>query len=862
MRSLCYWAYLFGSLWFWGCSGSDLGPGDLGAYELSIYSGDGQGGRAGFPLSDSLVVLVRDLSGSPLEGVAVDWEVRGQPLSGGNVVRGVVSPTRSFTDIEGLASVSWRLGSVAGRNRVSAVVRGLGSVDFEALGRPGPPTSLALRYGDESIDTFELALGDTLRLTALVTDHFGNRNSGVRVGWYSGDEGVVSVDSSGLVRGVGPGSSDISALVGIPGTGDTLRSEVAIRVFVPGRLEITGIEPEVLVPGGAAILSGSGFNPDPAKNIVTVGGHNVAVRSASRDRLVVVLPPSSAFGCEATGPTRVVVRVLGSSASYRQRLAVANRLPELGRGDYLNLVDPRSVECNELPAGGRYLISIYSTARSSTATSSFVLTGGDRVAASDIASAEVSSDLVGMGGDGAEVSDRAGGHLELLEANIELLERFGGEPSPVSRGEGGSGPLASLAPRPLIPGTILQVRVPDIRGDLCEDYRLVRARVVYAGSRGVILEDRASPLAGSLDELYRALGDEFEEVMYPLIEEYFGDPLAYDAGLGGGGKVLMLFSPEVNRFGNVAGFVTSADLIARSRCPSSNEAQIFYAIVPTDAASRSGSRSVSGWYRSIRSTVIHEVKHITSFAERLSRGGRVFEESWLEEATARIAEELWARTIFGYRQGGRTGYESSLYCEIRSGTSECQDAPLVMLTHFTVLSEYLRSTNTLSPLGRARENDWSFYSSGWHLVRWAIDHHADREARFLRELTHETRLSGVENLVARTGKSFAELIGPWSLSLYWDEPTAFGLSNPSWDMYDIYRGLNRDLSGGRGEVYPLIPRSVEFGSFRVGVNRLQGGSSILISLSGVGDGPQLLRLEGGSGGPPPESLRMAILRVE
>ena len=52
----------------------------------------------------------------------------------------------------------------------------------------------------------------------------------------------------------------------------------------------------------------------------------------------------------------------------------------------------------------------------------------------------------------------------------------------------------------------------------CSAGRDVRARVVYAGAKSVVLEDVAAPRAGSMDEQYRLIGDEFDRVKYPLLQ--------------------------------------------------------------------------------------------------------------------------------------------------------------------------------------------------------------------------------------------------------------------------------------------------------------------------------------------------------
>jgi hypothetical protein len=457
-------------------------------------------------------------------------------------------------------------------------------------------------------------------------------------------------------------------------------------------------------------------------------------------------------------------------------------------------------------------------------------------------------------------------HGAILEKNRELVARLGSPRRLAAAGRANRDDLTNTiaaAPQPLTPGAMLSLTIPDTNSsDLCKNSIPVRARVVYAGPKAIVLEDSVAPLAGTMDAKYRDVGLEFEQSMLPILEENFGDPLAFDAEIGGGGRILMLFSPTVNKRAGVLGFVWAGDFFEPSLCAASNEAQIFYAVVPTSSSPGYEGDTVENWHRSMRSTIIHEVKHITSYAERFAGDATAFEERWLEESTAQISEELWARKVFGYTQKGKTEYRESIYCELRPSWPECGSRPMVMLNHFVFTYDYMNSTNTLTPLGGAHESDATYYGSGWLLVRWALDHFAASEPGFLRALTQERSLSGVPNLMARTGKSLPELLGPWSLSLFWDRPTAPGLAHPSWNIYDIYAGLNDDFPDYLTDPYPLSGWQAPFGAFVGDVDELRGGSAALFFIGGTQLGTQLLELQGYGGGAPPASLRMAIMRIE
>lgn len=797
----------------------------------------------------------------------------------------------------------------AGKAGVATIVAATssGSADSAAVHVVQEVAALAIVAESKQVE-----IGDTIRLAVEAYDAAGDPVAGLSVAWVSSAPDIATVDSSGLVLGRLPGRVEISATVRAAAAG--AKSEVTealeIEVVIPSGVYITGITPATLVPGGAATIVGGGFGAMPVDNAVTVQGLPATVVSVSDAALTVTVPSAEQFGCQPTQAVEVSVTVAERAVRRLHPLSAARQLPELEPGAYVNITDAAEVACNEIPlTGGSYLVSVYNTSSAASSSSPFRLVGAagevssvanvlgdstERWPAGDWQGAvrqEIPRlarirDRLGVVARGTRVTGpiepiwsleesdaRAEAHAALLERSREMATRLG-PPRRGRRARGGVngtaspgvvGPMLTIAgaPQPLTVGSVLDLRVPDIKAaNYCHSFIPVRARVVYAGPKAIVLEDSVAPLAGTMDEHYRAVGREYEQTMHAIIEEYFGDPFAFDALTSGVGRVLMLFSPKVNNFGGVAGFVAPSDFYERSTCASSNEAPIFYGIVPTSVGSGYHTDTADWWLWSMPSTVIHEVKHVTSFAERFARNATVFEESWLEESTARISEELYARKIFGYTQLGTTNYRSSIYCEVRIAWPECGSKPLVMRKHFAALYNYMKSTNTLSPLGRTSESDVSFYGSGWLLVRWALDHFGESESAFLRALTQERNSAGVQNLVARTGRSFPELLGPWSLSLYWNRPTAPGLSHPSWDVYDIFAGLNADYPDSYTDSYPLYGWRTSFGSFTSDVNRLNGGTAALYFIDGTQSGPQLLELQGYGGGPLPPSLRMAIMRVK
>ena len=268
------------------------------------------------------------------------------------------------------------------------------------------------------------------------------------------------------------------------------------------------------------------------------------------------------------------------------------------------------------------------------------------------------------------------------------------------------------------------------------------------------------------------------------------------------------------------------------------------------------------WRRSMRGTVMHESKHLAAFAIRFENG-TPFEESWLEESLSRVAEELYARTFAnGATWKANAGYDETVKCEIY----QCDDRPLMMWKHFSVLHQYLRGVDTLTPIGAAANGDFTFYASGWSLVRWAADHYAGDEATWIKDLVRGGQLTGLSNLASRTGRPVGEMLADWALANAVDDipgftPARSQLRFPSWNVTDVFKGLATTYPT-LFSANPLHARAMSFGSFSLPVTKLRSFSSSYFSFEGNQTGSQVIELRGENGGAVPGALRLAIVRVE
>jgi hypothetical protein len=427
---------------------------------------------------------------------------------------------------------------------------------------------------------------------------------------------------------------------------------------------------------------------------------------------------------------------------------------------------------------------------------------------------------------------------------------------------------------------------------------------VYYNGKIAIYEDDATPAGlkasanATMQDYYNRIGDQFNADMEPVLAANFGDVLRRDAITDNNGVLVALFTPLINTtFSGVAGFVVSCDQYPDADAAepavggpyvgtagangASNFGEVFYAYQPTSTGTGFGTVGTPDyWYRTIRSTFIHESKHVTSMAAHVANGAPLQEEAWLEEGTARHSEELWGRTaVDGLAWKGNTGYGTlanpiNVYCDVRPTFAEClantRRPAVVMQRHFSSLYTQMFGTNArlLSPFGPTpSDNAAYFYAVSWSLARYAIDRYGASDAAFLTALTQSTT-TGTTNLAARTGVPTDRLLGGWALSLAVDDYPGLAspgvdIQMPTWNFRSIYQGLNTDFPGTYTLSYPLQPASFTFGAFApVNVATMYGGGALWYQVSGTHTQPQLVRLLGNGGGSLPSTVRIAIARVE
>lgn len=718
-----------------------------------------------------------------------------------------------------------------------------------------------------SVANASLEVGDTLYLTAVLRDARGTTIAGRSVAWTSENESIVTVSAAGMVVARAIGSANVVA------AGDGRTATIPIAVAGSVGPFIDAVSPDTIVPGATLTITGRELTAGGVPT-VTIAGVAAGIASSSPTQIVLQAPSAPALGCTptqraalavTTGP-RTRTRLHPMKTAVRRTLAV---------GESITMLDAASVLCNELVGAGRYIMSVFNTSAALSSTTGLRVRGA--VATTNAAISFSSSSLAqrvvpasvvpGTRVDDALLSaDRE--HFRRLEWTRRIVREAG---SPLRQwervrreraaGRPAGAPSLSLSAATRAVGDTLTLRYHYAS---CSEFTPVRARVVYSGSRSIVLEDVTAPRANSADAELIAMGREFDAVQFPILARDFGDPLRLDATLNGDGRIFMLFTPLVGQTPALA-FVSPCDFYPVSTFAASNEAEIFYA---RPAASTD---SINRWRFGMRSTLIHEVKHITAAAERLARYGLanpILEESWLEEGLARIAEEQYSRTFTnGGSWKGNAGF-AGMECELRW----CDSRPYMMTRHFNALYTNFLHSDSLTFLGPVPvDADASFYGSAWSLARWAIDHFATDEAAFIRALVNGPE-TGVSNITARTGLAYPQIVSDYSLAMFLDDlpgftPSRSVLRFPSWNLRAVMGGMNAInpyIDGNPWALaFPLLARMSPNGNFTSDVSSLRSGRAAFFDVTIAGNGvPQMLELQSATGGPPASNIRVTFVRVQ
>lgn len=452
---------------------------------------------------------------------------------------------------------------------------------------------------------------------------------------------------------------------------------------------------------------------------------------------------------------------------------------------------------------------------------------------------------------------------DAFESQLRARERAGGTPrleSARSWFTARRNVIGANAPNALtIPavGDILKLNVNAF--DFCDKPDLRSGRVVAVTDKAIVVADTANPIGGFTDDEYRSIGVTFDTLVDPVDRAAFGAPSDID----GNGRAILFFTRAVNELTSsgsgsvVLGFFYLRDLfpktVAPGPCVGSNVGEMFYLLVPdSTGAVNNNKRTKAQVITFTNGTVAHEYQHLINSSRRLyvNAAGSTFEEKWLDEGLAHMAEELnfW-------RTSGRST-RSNLDASIFSDPKTAAAYSTFQTNNARRYSSYLARTETQAPIGfDAGDDDLQTRGAIWNFLRFAADHlPPGTESAFWFNLVN-SKTSGINNLTTALGAAPNSLLRDWAISVFMDDNAANvdqRFQEPSWNLRSTLTG------GGTSTPFALSTRAL---TDNVSTSVQLAGSGVAFLRFSVPVGQDALLTVTSGGQPLASNVRLSVVRV-
>jgi hypothetical protein len=358
------------------------------------------------------------------------------------------------------------------------------------------------------------------------------------------------------------------------------------------------------------------------------------------------------------------------------------------------------------------------------------------------------------------------------------------------------------------------------------DYRT--GRVAAVSTKAIIVADTANPASGYTDADYQSIAATFDNLVDPTDTKAFGAATDIDNN----GHVVLFFTRAVNELtprnstSYVAGFFFARDLFPSTAsadfqaCASSNGGEMFYLLVPDPTGVVNGNRfTKDNVTSSAIATVGHEYQHLINASRRMyvNTAATDFEETWLDEGLAHVAEEL----LFLAKTGlaSRANIDATL---LRSSAAYVDAFNDEAISNFSRLGRYLAAPTSNSPF--ADNDDLGTRGATWSFLRYAADHTGSGDGTTWSQLVNSTT-TGITNLTTVFGSNLTSLARDWATSLFADDlaTTDARYQQPTWNFRSIYAALQSNAT------YPLATTALGASSSTT-VN-VQSGSAAYLRFS-------------------------------
>jgi hypothetical protein len=415
----------------------------------------------------------------------------------------------------------------------------------------------------------------------------------------------------------------------------------------------------------------------------------------------------------------------------------------------------------------------------------------------------------------------------------------------------------------------LSLQVPQI-GDLmqlntnassaCTNPRMRTGRVAAITTRAMVVADTANPANGFSEADFQSFGATFDTLIYPVDTENFGEPTDID----GNQRAILFFTRAVNELtppnqnSYVGGFFFSRDLFPKTAtadvdaCATSNVAEMFYMLVPDPDGVVNQNVRTTDFVRTVTAGILaHELQHLINASRHLyvNTGHSAFEESFLDEGLAHMAEEL----AF-YRASGLAPRQNISAATVQSSQRISGAFNTFGVANILRYREFLISALSSSPY--AGNSNITTRGAIWAFLRYAADRRGGLESSTWFQLANPPPDShGIQNLTHLFGPDLASWVRDWGIANYADDfvPALPALAtNPSWEFRSTVAFLNQGN-------FPLATQQIDSVTITP-VTITDGASGYLrfgVKPGGVGGGRIASR-----GAPVPSGFSLSILRTK
>jgi hypothetical protein len=369
--------------------------------------------------------------------------------------------------------------------------------------------------------------------------------------------------------------------------------------------------------------------------------------------------------------------------------------------------------------------------------------------------------------------------------------------------------------------------------DPCERPQYRGARVEAVSNRAIVVADTSNPVNGFTTADYESIAVTFDTLVDVVERRNFGDP----SDLDGNGRVVLYYTSAVNALTPrnsdfyVGGFFTPRDLFPTRDgplgrgCAGSNEAELFYLLVPDPSGMVNGNRQSKSFVRTVTiATVAHEYEHLINASRRLyvSTTADDFEEPWLDEGLAHVAEEL----VFFQRAGlgPRRNIDATL---LRSTPPLSAAFTEQAIENFDRLSLFLENPPRHSPY--ADDDSLATRGAAWSFLRYAADRQTTTDQTTIWRRLVNSSTVGLANARQVFGPDLTGLFRDWATALLLDDVPGAEARHQfaSWNLRSVLAALDG------GGVYPLRTATLTSGSSHT-ASIVGGGAAYLRFAVGAG----------------------------